>query len=80
VSALAYSFRDSKNFALFNIGTILFLPYSFTDSKIFALFNLGTLNVLAYYFRVSKIFALFNLETNYPGVYFRGSNGFSLLI
>jgi len=35
---MAYSFSESKGFALFKLETLTVLAYSFRDSKIFALF------------------------------------------
>jgi len=39
---MAYYFRDSKSFSLFNLETLNILAYSFRDSKNFALFNLDS--------------------------------------
>jgi len=77
---LAYSFRDSKSFALLILRPT-FLAYSFRDSNFFALINLESLTVMDSYFRESKFFALFNLETLTVLFYsFRDSKIFALLI
>jgi len=39
---LAHSFRDTKLFTLFDLGTLNLLAYSFKGPKDFALFNLET--------------------------------------
>jgi len=57
LTVLAYSFTDSKCFALL-IYRLTDLAYSFRDSKCIALFNLETLTVLVYSCRDSKCFAL----------------------